>query len=124
MVDLYPPENGVRRWERGKGRLYAPVPNLIRLSVRYDSILSTLRISLALNLSCAPSREKKALFCEYSSIILVLFQLVRDVVTRQKSNLLQSKQFTRLNCNHWSIYTLKIYVCPSTIENGCIKQLQ
>jgi len=55
-------------WGGGKGEgysscRYAPVPNLIILSVRYDSVLSTLRISLALNSSCVPSRVKKALSC-------------------------------------------------------------
>jgi len=55
-------------WGGGKGEgysscRYAPVPNLIILSVRYDSVLSTLRISLVLNSSCVPSRVIKALSC-------------------------------------------------------------
>ena len=53
--------------EAGKGKVtyrrYAPVSNLIRLSVRYDSILCILRISLALNPVCVPSIVIKVLFC-------------------------------------------------------------
>ena len=41
--------------EAGKGKVtyrrYAPVPNLIRLSVQYDFVLCTLRFSLVLNFS-------------------------------------------------------------------------
>ena len=45
--------------EAGKGKVtyrrYAPVLNLIRLSVQYDFVLCTLRFSLVLNPVCAPS---------------------------------------------------------------------
>ena len=46
---------------RGIRRRYAQVSNLIRLSVRYDSVLSTLSISLALIFSCVLSSDKGAL---------------------------------------------------------------
>ena len=47
----------------GKGirRRHASVPNLIRLSVQYDSVLSILRISLALTFFCVPSSNKGTL---------------------------------------------------------------
>ena len=47
-------------WEGGKGEGYSAVSNLIRLSVRYDSVLSTLSISLALIFSCVRSSNKGA----------------------------------------------------------------
>ena len=63
-ADLYLPERSVGR--RGRGR----VPNLIRLLVLYDSILSILRISLALNFFCVPSSNKGALLCPHHSLLL------------------------------------------------------
>ena len=52
---------------KGKGiRLrYAPISNLIRLSVRFDLVLSTLSIPLALIFSCDLSSNKDALLCFY-----------------------------------------------------------
>ena len=58
--------------EKGEGIRcrYASVPNLIWLSVRYDSVLSTLRMSLALNLSLVSILVIKALFCATSPLYI------------------------------------------------------
>ena len=59
------------RWKRG--RVFASVPNLIRLSVRYDSVLNNLRIFLALNFSCVPSMSNNT-----TGAILCLIRTIKD----------------------------------------------